>query len=224
LFDWVARIVFPALTLGIAALGTIRGTAGWVPVIFLGAAAASVAIPFTPTAWRRLRASLALRKRITEARAAVPRMKRLLERLGEFVAPSRGDTLHSILRDTVGPPTGIPVERMGPASINIFYALWEHLTTSPVDSRHPLEYFGERSAALDILVEGFNDLCVLATFERLPEEYKRHCSPARRRDLELFRERWVRFLDDYDEYRYEVEPLLPQGARRRRLLLRPKDF
>jgi len=135
------------------------------------------------------------------AKRAFPELKRFLRRFGEFadLAHARTDTLHAILLETCN-RNYTEFEKFRVAPAELFHDLSKQLTARVERRPANLANLREGVEELGLLVRSYGRYCVEPIFERLPQELRPLLTDRAKSSLESFRERFVRFLDDYDEY------------------------
>jgi hypothetical protein len=130
------------------------------------------------------------------ARREFPRLKQFAVRFAELIDPNRDDTLSSLWRG-------------GGANFNIPSSHWFGSLVSHLSTRLDTDQgdFTHLTLALDefhTLLSAYADQCLSPIFQNLTPDAKATLSPELRSGLESFRERYVKFRDDYEEYTKEI--------------------
>jgi hypothetical protein len=153
------------------------------------------------------------------ARAATPELRRLVRRFAEFVDESRTDTVRAVIYDGLR-NNYTAFERLQIRPAHWFSALVRELQVRDAQDSLDLERLARAVGEFHTLIVAYCDQCVQPIFEQLPREDRQllvgACGPA----LESFRERYVAFRDDYEQYVQRLAhglhapPLLPANLPR----------
>lgn len=199
-FDVLTKLVVPVLAFVAVVVAQIQQQRLFYWVL-LGVLLLSLAMGFYPSVKPLARERIEDWQDGRAAKRAFPEFKRFLRRFGEFVdSPHpRNDTLHAILIETFS-RNPAEFEKLRVTAAGIFYDFSNQLTARI--ARHPanLPNLRDGMEGLGLLVAWYSRNCVEPIFERLPEELRPLLTDTAKRSLESFRERFVRFHDDYDEY------------------------
>jgi hypothetical protein len=196
-FDYLTRLLLPALALVAMILTREHTRLSWallaLTVLFLG-------IGFYPAARAGLRRRLQHREDKRVARGALPEFRRLVGRFGDFVNTSTNDTLHYILQNEACQGFTDRYTRLGIPELGLWSAFWSHLAQR-VD-RQQLSPSGLQYALQEFysLVGLYDTTCVIRIFNNPPPEFRGGLTPAAKNSLNLFQQRFERFLANYEDF------------------------
>ena len=74
------------------------------------------------------------------------------------------------------------------------------------------------------MVSHYGRYCAYPIFERFPQDLRPQLTDAAKRDLEEFRERFVRFIDDYSEFLTNLDQSLSAPVVKGYYFPRPKPL
>jgi len=134
------------------------------------------------------------------ARRAFPELRNLVEQFGELVSRQRGDTLHYIAQsDLCG---GYPdrFSKLAMPNIDLFGGFLYNLRERAANQKPTPADLKATNSELGTLVISYNNYCMNAIFELLPQELRSQLTDKAKSNLEACRERFVAFLDDYSKY------------------------
>jgi len=158
------------------------------------------------------------------ARHAFAELKRFHARFGEFLDTSRNDTLEEILRQT-----GYRFHSQASANLqtvpqHVLQGFWFHQRGRLTSHGANLHTFLMSLRELTDLVHYYLDCHVRPVFDEPSEELERLLLAATetRKELVAFRERFVRFLDDYEEYLQRLSTSLVTTPLPHHYFARPK--
>lgn len=127
-------------------------------------------------------------------------LRRFVARLGEFVDLNRSERLEEIVNRRLIERVPAAQGRTLMAPQRIFHTMWylldQRTATTPKDITAALTYWDELYAVFN----EFEREHVTPVFQNLPQDLRQALDESARRDLNAFRERFVRFCDDYQEY------------------------
>ena len=216
-FDVATRLVLP-VALVLAALQT-RGVAFW-GALALAVLSFSIGL-YGPTA-HTIKRGLRGRRDKRVINRAYPEFKRSVERFGEFVDSSRADTLEQVVLRKLCQDNQTTLEKLGLTREQLFgefsFCLNERIARGNLKVPELMLAISE----LNSLVNNYIRYCVQPVFEHAPEEIRPLLTADARRELESFRERFVRFLDDYSEYLKRLDSSLTSSKVRPYHFPRPK--
>lgn len=166
------------------------------------AALAVVSVVYTPVvAWIRTRKMRARGNRI--ARESWPALQRFENRFAEFLSQNDSRNLRGIINEIVGRQDDELYKYCPPDYLNAFFP---NLLGRHAGARRVWEP-AFRSAVTEFsgMVASYNDEYVLKPLQRLRGSQRfQQLAPQDRKyreeAIEAFRERWVRFLDDFTEF------------------------
>lgn len=199
-FDVLTKLVVPVLALVAVVVAQIQQQRvfSWV---LLGVLLLFLAIGFYPSLKALGRERIHDWQDGRAAKRAFPEFKRFLRRFAEFadLPHSRTDTLHAILLETCN-RNSTEFEKFRVTAAELFHAFSKQLTTRIERQPANLANLQDGVEELALLVRSYGQYCVEPIFERLPHELRPLLTDRPKSSLESFRERYVRFLDDFDEY------------------------
>lgn len=154
------------------------------------------------TRWGRDKIHQARRNRV--ARQQWPEFLRLAKRFGKFVSREDSSNLRQILFDLCGNNNTKLSKLCPPDYLNDFYELFfARYEAAPAKDE---QAFSLAVDELNSMVSSYNKNYVLEPLRRLKEDKLlfEQCTAGYRerveQEIEGFRERWVRFLDDFKEF------------------------
>lgn len=224
-FDFVTKLLLPGLTLAAYILGQVKGNPPRLQWTLLTLAVFLVLFGFFFAPFMAKMRERGEKSRDTRATSdALPELRRLAETYAEFVNNGRADTLHYIVQTELCQGDG---------------RLLVKLPIPPGDLWHQLSvYFLERAArhtsrASDLratmmefhhLVGSYNNLCVAAVFERLPQDLQSAATPKVKSSLNGFQQRFALFLKEYEDFVKKLEQARPTFQGLPRSFVRPKPL
>lgn len=158
------------------------------------------------------------------AKKTFQRFRRLVHRLGELLDTGRNDTLECVARERLCRSNAARLEELHMVPLDLFDGFWHDLN-SRVEKQNPnLGNLVQSISELRNLVNSYNRYCVVPVFERFPEAMRELLTDEAKSDLESFRERFVDFLKDYDEYAKDLEASLHTVRMRTFNIAKPKPL
>ena len=142
------------------------------------------------------------------AKKMFPRFGRLVDRLGELLDTRGNDTLEHVAKDQLCRSNAARFEELRMVPLNLFNGFWQDLNSRIEKQISNLENLVQSTSELGNLVNSYNRYCVAPVFERFPDAMRELLTDEAKSALESFRERFVDFLKDYDEYTKELEEVL----------------
>lgn len=137
-----------------------------------------------------------------------------VRRFEEFLDPRRSDTLPAIANHAQysgGPDVGLIIRSHGLVPVNVFYGWWDHLRQDCQQKSIGRAVFLSTINSFNLLVHEYNHHVVQAAFGRARDQLRPILTPDVHSALELCREKFVRFLDDYTSYVQHVNVSLRTG-------------
>ena len=199
-FDVLTKLIVPLLTLVAVVIAQLQRQRLFFWVL-LGVLLLSLALGFYPSLKALVRERIQDWQDGRAAKRAFPEFKRFLRRFGEFadLPHSRTDTLHAILLETCY-RNSTDFEKFRVAAAELFHDPSKQLIGRIERRPANLANLQDGMEELGLLVGLYGRYCLDPIFERLPQELRPLVTDRTKSSLESFRERFVRFLDDYDEY------------------------
>lgn len=199
-FDVLTKLIVPLLTLVAVVIAQLQRQRLFFWAL-LGVLLLFLALGFYPSLKALVRERMQNWQDGRAAKRAFPEFKRFLRRFSEFadLPYSRTDTLHAILLETCN-RNSTEFEKFRVAAAELFHDLSQQLAARV--ERRPANLPNLRDGVQDLglLVRLYSRYCVEPIFERLPQDLRPLLTDRAKSNVESFRERFVRFLDDYDEY------------------------
>lgn len=148
------------------------------------------------------------------ARQAWPDLSALVERFVAFVNPSNADTLHAAatsVHDQAGQDVARVIQAHGIVPISVFYGFWDHVRQHCQQDKRDLGSLQRTIAAFNWLIGTYNYHVVQTVLYRARQELRPLLGPDARSALELSRERFLGFLDDYTAFLENLNGKLESG-------------
>lgn len=194
-FEVVTKLVIPTLSL-VAFILLSKNEHPTEARLLLGLAVLSVCISLYPSVEQNLSDRWEHKKDRRTVIAELPTFRAFVKRFGAFVNRQTSDTLHYIissdyLQSRQNPDLKIP-------DLSIWFGYWEFFAKR----RDPrtVEEFREAIMEFHFLVGSYANHCVAAVFERPPANWPYEMNPAVKGKLNLFQQKFARFLDEYHEF------------------------
>ena len=224
-FDFVTKLLLPGLTLAAYILGQIKGGPPHLQWALLALAISLVIFGFV---WAPFRSKMRERderaRDLRAARDALPELRRLADSYAEFVNNGRADTFHYIVESELCQGHGGMLAKLPMPPLTLWYELSVYFSERAV--RHPFSASGLRATMMEFhtLVGNYNNLCVAAVFERLPQELQAAVTPKVKSSLNGFQQRFASFLKEYEDFVKELEQTRPIFHGLPRSFVRPKPL
>ncbi len=224
-FDLLSRVIVPVLSLGasIFALKKDQPSLAWA---LIGVLVLSLVVSFYSrfTVWARGKLN-----EWSDARVLgedLPAFRRFLSRFGEFVdfPTALGQSLHNLTLSVVFNGSMSDFDRLHMLPVDFFKGYCYHLSQRTGGRRLTCEALPEAISELNMLVSDYIRYCIDPVFERFPQDMRPLLTERAKRELNSFRERFVRFLDDYSEYLKKLEASLRKPRIQGYYLPRPKPL
>lgn len=219
-FDILTRLVLPIALVVIA--GSQEQRFRFLALLVL--ALLSLVIGFYHIGVRQVRNQLNKLHDRRFARRTFPKFRRFVHRLGELLDTTRSDTLEYVARERLCRSNAAHFESLRMVPLDLFNGFWHDLDSRIDKQKLSLGNFVQSASELRNLVNSYNRYCVSPVFERLPQELSELLTDEARSSLGSLRERFVRFLEDYDEYAKELEESLRTVHLRAFYISRPKPL
>jgi hypothetical protein len=212
-----------ALVVAIVAQATAHPLLKW---IALGALLISLVIIFYPTIASRSQAGWNRWRHDRLARKATPEFKRLLSEFVSFVGrPTQAcDTLHEILLGDLRNRDVSLFERLGLLPVCVFSELHTHVELRMNRKVTTLGDLTDVIEELNLLVMWFCSYCSKPVFSRFAPDLRNLLTDEARSSVEEFRQRFVKFVDDYSGFLKGLEKSLSRHAIQRPDFCRPKPL
>jgi hypothetical protein len=195
-FDLLTRLVLPLALAIIAAVQTQR-TRFWALVVLAGLAC--VVQLFGPARTFVSRQIHRAKARRTSKRA-LSQFVTLVQRFGEFVDTRQSNTLHYIALGELCGSNAQLYGRLGIPDAQLWNGLWayfiyglDHHKIKPSELRFLLGEFHH-------LLNSYNNYCVRPVFDLLPNDMRAQVNPQAKASLNLFQQRFVMYLNDYEHF------------------------
>lgn len=223
IFEVITKLVLPALLVFAYVVTLLHDERrlAWVLAVLVSL---SLAISFSPAAvrWDKIRALL--RRDELAARQAFPELRKFVGEFDQFVNRQRGDTLHYVVQSDVSAGHVDAITKLGMPNIDIFASILYNLREragKPKPTTVDLKY---TNSELNTLIASYNDYCMNAVFELLPQEIRSQLTDRAKRNLEACRERFNEFLNDRSRYVKHFDESFAARYGLRREFHRPKPL
>jgi hypothetical protein len=204
LFDYVTRLVLPGLSLlAVIFKKDIQPPIFWSLLTFM-------VISFAAGFYHPIAASIRNWSERGEdrrtARAAFPKLRSFAHRFEKFIG-GYSDTLHYIAQCDVCQGGGQRYHALGLPDLSVWHAFWKDFTDrlDRMNVKHAniLELRYAMMAFFD-LVGTYDNQCVSALFDRLPQSERDALTPQAKSSLNSFHIRFTHFLKEYENFAMEV--------------------
>lgn len=153
-----------------------------------------------------------------------PKFRRFVHRLGDLLDTNRDDTLEYVVRDRLFRNTPARLEELRMVPLQLFNGIWFDLNSRVENQKPSLDNLVQSVAECRNLINLYNRYCVDPVFERFPKELRELLTEEAKSGLESFREKFVSFLEDYDEFAKDLEESLRTVRLRTYSVARPKPL
>jgi hypothetical protein len=140
------------------------------------------------------------------ARAAFPKLRSFAHRFEKYVGGS-SDTIHYIAQSDVCQGYGQRYNALGLPELSVWHAFWKDLTDRldrmDVKRANILELRYAMTAFFD-LVGTYNNQCVSALFDRLPQNERDAQTAKAKSSLNSFHIQFTHFLEEYKNFAVDV--------------------
>jgi hypothetical protein len=197
--DYAAKLA-SLLALALAIL--LQLTRKHTPILwaFLAATLILVAVSLYPSLKLALRRRIQRGKDRRATKRALPQFRKFAHRFGDFVNTSTSDTLHYILQNEACQGSTDRFAGLGIPELRLWNGFWQHFAQRldrqrqcPAELKYALQEFYD-------LVGLYDTLCVIRIFNNPPPEFRGGLTPATKNSLNLFQQRFERFLASYEEF------------------------
>jgi hypothetical protein len=207
-FEVLTKLILPVLSLTAFILAQWKGQETLLRPL-LGLAFLSIVIGF----WSTIKGGiLNWTNKVHQhrlARKLLPDLRTLAHNFSQFIDPSfRCGSLNSVL-SAESPPV---ISQMNLPTLDLFYGPWFLLIRRLSHAMGTTTEFLDAALELDSLIRSYNCHCVLAVFERMPDQIRASLSTTARRGLAMHRESFVLYLRDYEQFCIKARELLPESA------------
>ena len=198
--DILTKLIVPMLSVVAFIVALIKDHPSLASAL-VGIIVLSLAASFYPAVALKTKGLLNRRRDDRRAREALPGFRNLLRRFEHFVGyPNQTtDTLHEIARARLAGP--LPLDRhLDLMPDELFRDLSYGIESRMSRRASRIEDLSDVVSELNLMVSYYCRYCACPIFDRFPQDLRPQLTDAAKRDLEEFRERFVRFLDDYGEF------------------------
>jgi hypothetical protein len=224
-FDFVTKLLLPALALAALILGQIKGSPARFQWAVLGLTAFLVVFGFLYTPFAEKRRQWREQARDIQASAyALPELRRLARAFAEFVDNGRADTLHYLVTNELCQHKQELLAKLSIPPLALF--------------NQPSVYFSERASrhlakARELqgtmmefhwLVGSYCTFCVVDVFNRFPKDLEPALTPQVKGSLNEFQQRFAAFLNQYEAFAKNLEQTRPAFQNLPRTFARPKPL
>ncbi len=224
-FDFVTKLLLPALALIALILGQIRGSPPglqWalLVLIVLLVGFGFFYAPFA-TKIRRWREQA---REIQATAGALPELRRLARNFAEFVDTGRPDTFHYIVVSELCQGNGELIAKLPIPDVSLWYHLSVYFSQRVVRLRPKMSELQATMMEFHHLVGSYNNMCVAVVFERLPKDLQPAMTPKVKSSLNGFQQRFVSFLKEYEDFVIGLAEAQPIYYGLPRSFVRPKPL
>jgi hypothetical protein len=220
-FDFVTKLLLPALALIALILGQIKGSPPGLQWALLVLTVLFVVYePFVAKIrqWREQTRDT----RIT--RDALPELRRLARNFAEFVDTGRPDTFHYIIASELCQGNGELIAKLPIPDVSLWYHLSVYFSQRVVRLRPKRSELQATMMEFHHLVGSYNNMCVAVVFERLPKDLQPAMTPKVKSSLNGFQQRFVSFLKEYEDFVIGLAEAQPIYYGLPRSFVRPKPL
>ncbi len=223
--DLVTKLIVPALSLVASIVALIKDQPK-VALALLAILVLSIGVSFYSSLRASVREKLSHRGDARVLQQSLPDFARFLSRFGEFVHfPSAGgQSIQDVTLSALCNQNMSDFDRLHMLPVDFFKGYCYHLSQRTGGRRLTCEALPEAISELNMLVSDYIRYCIDPVFERFPPDMRPLLTERAKRELNSFRERFVRFLDDYSEYLKKLEASLREPRIQGYYLPRPKPL
>lgn len=204
LFEVLTRLLLPALSLVAFIVAQIRGqTIRWPLLAFIFL---FIAVAFLSPLKAMIRRRLLERQKKNLAQHLFADLQGLVSHFGKFIASNSAETLHAVLQREAAFILG----EMHVPNAELVYYPWYYLNDRLQRQPKTLPEFLGYLTELDSLVRGYINHYLFPVFDRMPEYIREKLSGSALRELAVFREQFVNFLNQCAALGERARPLLPE--------------
>lgn len=220
--DFVTRLVFPLAFL-LVTVAQLDPQSPWY-WIGLGLAILSFGIGIYHPTIAGLRRWLAQRRDRRQAREAYPEFRRFVTRFGQFVDTDAKHDLEEIIRRELRRENVTTRDALGMARKRLFQGFWYHLDKRTRRRNPEFGEFLDAVSEFNHLVTRYLRETVAPVFDGMPDDVRSSLPARARQELEAFREKLIRFIEDYDEFKARLRDSLETSSFTDAYLSRPKPL
>lgn len=224
-FDFVTKLLLPGLTLAAYILGQVKGNPPLLQWSLLAFTIFLVLFGFFFAPFMAKMRSRSERSRDVRAtRDALPELRRLADTYAEFVNNGRADTLHYIVQSELCRGDGRLLVMLPIPPGDLWYQLSVYFSERA--ARHTASASDLRATMMEFhfLVGSYNNLCVCAVLERLPQDLQSAVTPKVKSSMNGFQQRFVLFLKEYEDFVKKLEQARPVFQGLPRSFVRPNPL
>jgi hypothetical protein len=207
-FERMTAVAVPWLTLLVAILALVGKPSPVVWAVF-GLALLVLAMGMYPALKAAMRRRIERAKDARAAKRAFPKFRTFVHRFGAFVDTRFGNTLHYILESELCQGRGDQFDRLGIPNLQFWYGFSQHFIARVDRQRVDVAEFMSALQDFYYLVGVYNNYCVASIFERFPRDLQEALTPKVKSSLNGFQQRFVRFLQDCQEFLTELAESRP---------------
>lgn len=201
-FDLLTKLIIPGLALAAVIVAQLQQQQRmvWALVaVFFASLAFYLYSPVRDVVTRGV-------NRVRDDRAttrALPEFRRFVRTFGEFVdlPTHRIDTLDALVFSELCQNNSGNLEKLRLAPSSPFSKWCHYLKARVEQEKGDFSTFRDTMSEFNYLVSLYAQHCVMPIFERFPQELRHLLTARAKSSLESFRERFVRFLDNYEDFR-----------------------
>jgi hypothetical protein len=224
-FDFVTKLLLPALALLALILGQIKGSPPRLQyaLLFLAVILVGFGFFYTPLA-TKIRQLREQAREIQATAGALPELRRLARNFAEFVDTGRTDTFHYIVLCDLCQGNGELFAKLPIPDVSLWYHLSVYFCQRVGRLRPKQSELQATMMEFHHLVGSYNNMCVAAVFERLPKDFEPLMTPKAKSSLNGFQQRFVPFLKEYEEFVKALAEAQPIYYGLPRSFVRPKPL
>lgn len=180
----------------------------------MAVALVSLLIGEGPRAKKRFKKWKVRRKEQTVSVAAFENLKGRIHNFEQFASTRRNDTLYLIVFNSLCQSSQADFDNLHLAPPMLFCEFWEHLRNRADATEPSFTTLGATILEFNSFVANFCRYLACPLYDRLPsklspEMLSVYIRQGVEKDLIQFRERFVRFLDDYEDFLKDTDRRLP---------------
>lgn len=142
------------------------------------------------------------------ARNAFPELRKFVGRFEEFIG-QQNNTLHYIAQSEVSEGYGQRYASFGIPDMGVWHAFWKHFSDR-LDRQRPTMLELQRSLEEFFdLVGTYNNQCVSALFDRMPQTERAALTPQAKSSLNSFQQRYAQFLHECRDFAKDLSTSRP---------------
>jgi hypothetical protein len=208
-FDYATKLLLPALSLIALIFAERSGKQPKLVWVLAGLTIVFVLVGFSPSLAMRIRGWVERRRDEQAGKRVLPKFRAFVHGFGRFVDTRFGDTLHSILQSEMCQGRGDQFDKLGIPNLQLWYGFSQHLIWRVDRQQLNASEFAFLLQEFHHLVGAYNNYCAAPIFERFPRDFQTALTPEVRRSLNGFQQRFVHFLQEYQEFETQVAESRP---------------